>query len=88
MATDKFLSTIFSRFLFSACPYGKFRCYNGECIEEIKYCDGYQDCSDNSDELECPERTTVLPPFHFDTTTQAVFAYPYETTTFRHSSSK
>lgn len=28
---------------------------DGACIEDFKRCNDYRDCSDNSDEFDCPE---------------------------------
>jgi hypothetical protein len=39
-----------------ACPSGTFHCSNGHCINREFLCDGQNDCGDNSDELNCPER--------------------------------
>ena len=32
------------------CPQGNYKCSSGECIDDIKKCDGYQDCQDGTDE--------------------------------------
>ena len=32
---------------------GQTRCNSGECIPSVWFCDGNQDCPDNSDELMC-----------------------------------
>ena len=39
-----------------ACPKGTFHCSNGKCVNDEFVCDGEDDCGDNSDELNCPER--------------------------------
>ncbi|XP_054708129.1 uncharacterized protein CG3556-like [Uloborus diversus] len=44
-----FLPTVGSCF----CVAGKSHCANGKCIPKPYFCDGENDCSDNSDELFC-----------------------------------
>ncbi|XP_043931281.1 low-density lipoprotein receptor-related protein 2 [Protopterus annectens] len=41
----------------SRCSGGQFRCDSGRCIPAHWRCDGTADCSDNSDEKDCPRRT-------------------------------
>nr|XP_046225254.1 LOW QUALITY PROTEIN: low-density lipoprotein receptor-related protein 2 [Oncorhynchus gorbuscha] len=36
------------------CDNGKFQCANGQCIDLDWRCDGTKDCTDDSDELNCP----------------------------------
>lgn len=38
---------------FPACHGGQFRCANSLCIPANFHCDGYHDCSDESDETNC-----------------------------------
>lgn len=38
----------------AACP-GKFMCNTGRCIGNELRCDGWADCADHSDELDCSE---------------------------------
>lgn len=38
---------------FPACHIGQFRCANSLCIPANFHCDGYHDCSDESDETNC-----------------------------------
>ena len=35
------------------CHHGQFECDNGQCIDNIKVCDNYPDCTDASDEKDC-----------------------------------
>lgn len=39
-----------------ACPSNSYHCNNGHCINQAWKCDGYNDCGDDSDELDCPNR--------------------------------
>lgn len=41
--------------LATVCPEGKFRCNTGRCLAPPLVCDGYDDCGDLSDELNCGE---------------------------------
>ncbi|XP_016414141.1 low-density lipoprotein receptor-related protein 2-like [Sinocyclocheilus rhinocerous] len=41
----------------SGCEAGFFRCGTGRCIPASQRCDGTTDCSDNSDEIGCPQPT-------------------------------
>ena len=34
----------------SACPEGQFTCTNGECVSQTRFCDGFTDCKDGTDE--------------------------------------
>lgn len=38
---------------FPPCHVGQFRCTNALCIPANFHCDGYHDCSDESDEANC-----------------------------------
>ena len=41
---------------FSNCTTGQFKCDNHICISKAWYCDGENDCGDNSDEVNCAVR--------------------------------
>jgi len=41
------------------CPVSTWRCESGDCVPEAARCDGYNDCKDGTDELDCP---TTQPP--------------------------
>ena len=41
------------------CPVSTWRCESGDCVPEAARCDGYNDCKDGTDELDCP---TAQPP--------------------------
>ncbi|XP_036409805.1 low-density lipoprotein receptor-related protein 8-like [Megalops cyprinoides] len=45
------------------CETGQFQCGNGRCIPTIWRCDDDDDCSDNSDEENCPKKTCATTDF-------------------------
>jgi len=40
-------------FVAARCPTTNFSCWNGDCLKGSTQCNQIQDCSDNSDEIEC-----------------------------------
>ncbi|KAJ8027079.1 hypothetical protein HOLleu_32115 [Holothuria leucospilota] len=48
------------------CGEGQFQCLSGECILAVYLCDSIQDCSDQSDELDClRKQDKTCPKHHF-----------------------
>ncbi|XP_049582985.1 low-density lipoprotein receptor-related protein 8 isoform X1 [Syngnathus scovelli] len=47
----------------SQCEAGQFKCNNGRCIPTLWRCDDDDDCSDNSDEENCPKKTCATTDF-------------------------
>ncbi|CAL8306439.1 unnamed protein product [Lota lota] len=47
----------------SKCETGQFQCDNGRCIPTLWRCDDDDDCSDNSDEENCPKKTCATTDF-------------------------
>ena len=41
----------------SPCDSSEFQCTTNECIDSAQICDGYLDCADGGDEIECSEGT-------------------------------
>ncbi|XP_062047351.1 low-density lipoprotein receptor-related protein 8 isoform X7 [Lepus europaeus] len=48
------------------CEEHQFRCRNGRCIPSVWRCDEDDDCSDNSDEDDCPKKTCADSDFTCD----------------------
>ncbi|KAM7347718.1 putative vitellogenin receptor yl isoform 1-T1 [Cochliomyia hominivorax] len=48
-----FLLSQTSLSLTARCSLDEFKCKDGKCILQSKFCDGRLDCSDNSDEIDC-----------------------------------
>ena len=46
-------------FISERCTENQFECYTGGCIVGQYQCDGYQDCDDQSDELNCDITTGI-----------------------------
>merc|ERR1712142_904412 len=51
----------------AGCPAQTWRCESGACIPEAARCDGYNDCKDGTDELDCT--TTMQAPAQMPPTT-------------------
>ncbi|XP_078263776.1 low-density lipoprotein receptor-related protein 8 [Rhinoraja longicauda] len=48
------------------CDVGQFQCRNSRCISLLWRCDGDDDCTDNSDEDNCPKKTCAATHFTCD----------------------
>uniref|UniRef100_A0A3B4ZUY4 Low-density lipoprotein receptor-related protein 2-like n=1 Tax=Stegastes partitus TaxID=144197 RepID=A0A3B4ZUY4_9TELE len=46
-----------------SCGSGEFQCTNGQCIDTDWRCDGTKDCTDDSDELNCPPPSCTAQEF-------------------------
>lgn len=62
--------------LASVCRDGEFECYDYRCIRLERRCDGYSDCSEGEDELECPETNSTQTETHTYSTTEYVTESP------------
>ena len=38
---------------FEKCAPGEFQCNNGRCLDIRRKCNGYNECGDSSDEVDC-----------------------------------
>lgn len=47
------------------CHSNEFRCSDGTCIDIRRKCDGYDDCRDRSDEINCSKCITYSQPSYF-----------------------
>ena len=41
---------------FDDCLPNERPCQNGQCLEATKFCNGYPECGDGSDEMGCPQQ--------------------------------
>ncbi|XP_067893601.1 low-density lipoprotein receptor-related protein 8-like isoform X2 [Heterodontus francisci] len=48
------------------CDVRQFQCRNDRCVSLIWHCDGEDDCTDNSDEENCPKKTCATTEFTCD----------------------
>ncbi|XP_036899126.1 low-density lipoprotein receptor-related protein 8 isoform X5 [Sturnira hondurensis] len=55
-----------SQGLVKECEENQFRCQNERCIPSVWRCDEDDDCSDNSDEEDCPKKTCTDSDFTCD----------------------
>nr|KAF6444344.1 LDL receptor related protein 8 [Molossus molossus] len=55
-----------SQGLLKECEEDQFRCQNERCIPSVWRCDEDDDCSDNSDEDDCPKKTCMDSDFTCD----------------------
>ncbi|KAM8792188.1 low-density lipoprotein receptor-related protein 8 isoform 9-T9 [Rhynchonycteris naso] len=55
-----------SQGLVKVCEEDQFRCQNERCIPSVWRCDEDDDCSDNSDEDDCPKKTCMDSDFTCD----------------------
>ena len=53
----------FTYFPGPTCKKKEFQCRNGECIPKAYRCDKDNDCTDGSDETNCPSNTGIHPFF-------------------------
>uniref|UniRef100_A0A665WHY5 Low density lipoprotein receptor-related protein 2b n=1 Tax=Echeneis naucrates TaxID=173247 RepID=A0A665WHY5_ECHNA len=53
------------RYVFStgSCSSDEFQCTSGQCIDSAWRCDGTKDCTDDSDELNCPPASCTAQEF-------------------------
>ncbi|KAL8625326.1 hypothetical protein ACOMHN_044469 [Nucella lapillus] len=53
------------------CPDNTFRCDTGQCLGTSSLCNGENNCGDNSDERNCPDRCS-----HYKAESQGTIRYP------------
>ena len=47
------------------CLNNQYTCSNKNCIPSVKICNGFDDCGDNSDEIEACYRMNILQVYQY-----------------------